>query len=85
MSRGKADLGGIVLPLDDVENGNVAILVGPAQVLLNAGAHLRKYHSGQFFLSKSPPSYSSAGAAFSSRQGRLSSAHSQSLGLMSTV
>ena len=48
MSRGKADLGGIDLPLNDVENGNVAILVGPAQVLLNAGAHLRNYHSGQF-------------------------------------
>ena len=42
MSRGKADLGGIDLPLDDVENGNVAILVGPAQVLLDAGAHLRR-------------------------------------------
>ena len=50
MSRGKADLGGIDLPLDDVENGNVAILVGSAQVLLNAGAHLRNYHSGQFLI-----------------------------------
>ena len=45
MSRGKADLGGIDLPLDDVENGNVAILVGPAQVLLDAGAHLRSFWS----------------------------------------
>ena len=48
MSRGKADLGGIDLPLDDVENGDVAILVGPAQVLLNAGAHLRNF--GQFLI-----------------------------------
>ena len=40
MSRGKADLGGIDLPLDDVENGNVAILVGPTQILLNTSAHL---------------------------------------------
>ena len=36
----QTDLGGVHLPLDNVENGDVAILVCSAQVLLYAGAHL---------------------------------------------
>ena len=36
----QTDLGGVHLPLDNVENGDVAILVCSAQVLLYASAHL---------------------------------------------
>ena len=35
-----ADLGRVHLPLDDVEDGDVAILVGPTQILLNTSAYL---------------------------------------------
>ena len=43
----QTDLGWVHLPLDNVENGDVAILVCSAQVLLYAGAHLWRYNFDQ--------------------------------------
>ena len=36
----EADLGGVDLPLDDVEDGDVTVLVSSAQVFLNTSADL---------------------------------------------
>ena len=44
-----ADLGGVDLPLDDVENGDVAVLVCSSQVLLNTSAYLATQYSPQLF------------------------------------
>ena len=43
----QTDLGWVHLPLDNVKNGDVAILVCSAQVLLYASAHLGRYNFAQ--------------------------------------
>ena len=59
-----ADLGGVDLPLDDVEDGDVAVLVCSAQVLLNTSAYLA-HNNLHSFCVKSLPSYSLAAAVAS--------------------
>ena len=79
----EADLGGVDLPLDDVEDGDVAVLVCSAQVLLNTSAYLA-HNNLHSFCVKSLPSYSLAAAVASWHQEQWSCAHWQNLGLKST-